>query len=164
MKFSERRSWVSGLVFTIAAVGVAHAHHSFSMFDGSKKIELHGTVVKFEWTNPHVWIQLLVDDPAGGAPKEWSIECPAVNGLARSGWTSRTLKVGDEITVFIHPLHAGGPGGALADAVLADGQHLGRTQQQIARDESAGSAPPGALPGAGPPPGGDGQQPPGARP
>jgi Family of unknown function (DUF6152) len=66
MKLSERRPWVSGLVLTMAAAGVAHAHHSFAMFDGSKKIELHGTVVKFEWTNPHVWIQLLADDPAGG--------------------------------------------------------------------------------------------------
>lgn len=151
MKLSERGPWVSGLVLTMAAAGVAHAHHSFAMFDGSKKMELHGTVVKFEWTNPHVWIQLLADDPAGGAPKEWSIECPAINGLGRSGWTSRTLKEGDKITVFIHPLREGGPGGALAEVVLADGQHLGQTQQQIARDESAG-------------PPGDGQKPPGARP
>ena len=124
------------LMLLMAASVPSVAHHSFAMFDGTKKIELHGTVAKFEWTNPHVWIQLLVDDPAGGSPKEWSIECPAINGLGRSGWTSRTLKPGDKITAYIHPLRTGGPGGALADVVLENGQHLGKTQIQIARDES----------------------------
>jgi hypothetical protein len=117
-----------------AGIPVA-AHHSFSMFDGSKKIRVSGVVREFQWTNPHIWIELGVPD-ANGRMTNWSIEAPAVNGLARAGWNSRSLKAGDRVSVDIHPLRSGGPGGALVLVTFADGRTLGQTAIQRNRDSS----------------------------
>jgi Family of unknown function (DUF6152) len=61
----------------------ALAHHSFTMFDQSKTVTLHGTVKDFRWTNPHVFIQLLVK---GGQrnEEEWSIEMTSPEHLSRA--------------------------------------------------------------------------------
>ena len=75
-------------------------------------------------------------EAASGKPVEWSIECPAINGLARVGWNSKSLKTGDRITAYVHPLRTGGPGGSLADVTLANGERLGQTQIQASRDQS----------------------------
>src|SRR5215831_10405790 len=55
------------------AAAAAFAHHSFAMFDMSKRVTLAGTVSNFEWTNPHCYIEIDVPDE-GGAVKHWSIE------------------------------------------------------------------------------------------
>jgi Family of unknown function (DUF6152) len=112
------------------------AHHSFAMFDLTRKIELKGTVLAFEWSSPHIWIQLLVHDAASNADTEWSVEAPSIPGLMRLGWRADSLKYGDHVTLYIHPLKAGGPGGALQDAILPDGHHLGQTSGQVGRDGS----------------------------
>ena len=41
------------------------AHHSGAMFDSQKTVELTGTVKEFQWTNPHIWIQVERQNPAG---------------------------------------------------------------------------------------------------
>lgn len=104
--------------------GPASAHHSFAMFDNEKVMELKGTVKEFQWTNPHTWIQLNVRNEAG-AIQEWSIEGASVISLSRQGWKRNTLKVGDEITVKIHPLKNGEPGGSFMSATFADGAPVG---------------------------------------
>jgi hypothetical protein len=121
---------------SLSLAGLAVAHHSTAMFDMTRKIEIKGTVLKFEWTNPHTWIQLQVPDAVKGTSAEWSIEAPAVAGLQRAGWRADSLKKGDSITVFVHPLKAGGPGGALFEVVKADGTHLPQTIIQKLRDQS----------------------------
>ena len=42
--------------------GPALAHHSFAMFDNEHQTKIEGTVTDFQWTNPHVYIQLAVSD------------------------------------------------------------------------------------------------------
>jgi hypothetical protein len=54
------------------------------------------------------------------------------------GWRADSLKYGDQVTVYVHPLKAGGPGGALQDLILPDGRHLGQTTGQVSRDQSTG--------------------------
>lgn len=88
----------------------ALAHHSFAMFDQSKTITLEGAVKDFRWTNPHVFIQLLVKNESG-ADEEWSIEMTSPEHLARAGWRPATLKPGDKLTLNIHPMRAGIKGG-----------------------------------------------------
>ncbi len=102
----------------------ANAHHSFAMFDMKKNIVVTGQVKDFQWTNPHMWIQ-LVTQGADGKPLEWSIEGNSPSVLARQGWTKRSLKIGDTITVTLHPLKDGSIGGDLVKAVLADGKVVG---------------------------------------
>ncbi|HUN28118.1 MAG TPA: DUF6152 family protein [Steroidobacteraceae bacterium] len=101
---------------------LALAHHSFALFDHVHRITVTGTVVKFDWTNPHVFIQLAVPD--GAAVKQYSIECASPNVLTRVGWKWNDVKAGDKVTLLVNPLKSGQPGGMLEKATLADGRVL----------------------------------------
>jgi hypothetical protein len=47
------------------------------------------------------------------------------NNLTQSGWKRTTLKPGDRVRIYVHPLRSGARGGAYAGIVLADGSTLG---------------------------------------
>ena len=86
---------LTGLYTSAAAFG----HHAFSAeFEVSRPIELTGTVVEIEWTNPHAWLHIETRD-AASQPQRWAIELVGVNGLVRFGFTRKTVKVGDLLTV-----------------------------------------------------------------
>ena len=102
----------------------ALAHHSFAVFDRTKKVTLTGTVKEFQWTNPHAWIQLDVPGDKGQST-EWGVECGSPNMMVRTGWKKTTLKPGDRITVIVNPLLDGRTNGSLVTATLADGTVLG---------------------------------------
>lgn len=102
----------------------ALAHHSFAMFDQSKTITLEGAVKDFRWTNPHVFIQLLVKNESG-ADEEWSIEMTSPEHLARAGWRPATLKPGDELTLNIHPMRDGIKGGQYLSGTGPSGPLVG---------------------------------------
>ncbi len=75
------------------------AHHSFAAeFDGDHPITLTGTVVQFEFMNPHSWIHLDVPDENGKVVR-WKIETGSTNALFRRGWRKDSLREGDKITV-----------------------------------------------------------------
>ena len=101
----------------------AQAHHSPAMFDGSKQLTLTGTVRVFQWTNPHSYIQLIVQ-PESGPAQEWSLEMGANVYLYNLGWRPSTIKAGDTLTVTVVPLRSGAPGGLLVAAKTADGKSL----------------------------------------
>ena len=110
--------------WVLAAAVPAVAHHSFVMFDTTKRVMLSGVVTSFEWTNPHTYIEIDVPDE-GGAVKHWSIELGSPSILRNSGWTHSTIKSGDKVMVTVNPLKNGNPGGLLLQANLADGRKLG---------------------------------------
>ncbi len=114
---------VAGLALGAAGGGApALAHHSFAMFDYNNRITLAGTVVSFQWTNPHAFIDLAVPD--GAAVKHYTVECASPNVLTRIGWKFNTLKAGDKVTLLINPLKSGQPGGMLQQATFSDGKTL----------------------------------------
>ncbi len=102
----------------------ALAHHSFAMFDQSKKITLQGTVKEFRWTNPHVFIQVLVKNDSGGED-DWSIEMTSPEHLARAGWLPGTLHPGDKVTLVIHPMHDNVKGGQYLSGTGPNGPLIG---------------------------------------
>lgn len=106
-------------IAALAAPAAAHAHHSFALFDTAKDVTLSGVVKEFEWTNPHVFIQVVAPDG-----KEWSIEASATNSLRRNGWTRNSFKPGDKVSIVMHPLKDGKPGGAFMHATFEDGRKL----------------------------------------
>src|SRR5258706_2139814 len=117
------RRWAAAAAFVTALPATpALAHHSYAMFE-QREIKMQGTVKTFEWTNPHIFIQLLVPNSAGQAD-EWSIEGSGPGDLARAGWKFNTLKTGDKIAVGVAPLKDGRKGGGLIFILKADGTRL----------------------------------------
>ncbi len=104
--------------------GTATAHHSFATFDQAQEKTLVGTIKEVQWTNPHIWVQVLVKNPATGAMVEWSIEGGSPNGLSRQGWKRSSLKAGDAVEIVIHPLKNGSNGGSLMK-VSVNGVQIG---------------------------------------
>src|SRR5579862_2716684 len=102
---------------------VAFAHHSFATFDQTKQMKLVGVIKEVQWTNPHIWVQLLVKD-ASGRTVEWSIEGGSPNALSRQGWKRSSMHAGDPAELLIHPLKDGSNGGSLM-RVSINGQQVG---------------------------------------
>ena len=107
------------VIAMLAIAAPALAHHSFAMFDSTKEVEVVGVVKEFQWTNPHIWIQLGVNE--NGNPVVYNIEGSSPNGLSRKGWKRTTFKPGDKVTIVIHPLKHGELGGSFVRATGADG-------------------------------------------
>ena len=108
---------------TLAALAVAApalAHHSFAMFDFNRTVTLKGVVKELQWTNPHVVLWVETTPGAGAMPEVWSAELTSPGNLTRNGWSKRTLKPGDKVSVDISPLRDGGKGGGFRRAVLVD--------------------------------------------
>lgn len=102
-----------GFALVIAAAMIvppASAHHSYAIFDRTKKITLEGTVKQFMWTNPHSWISMIVSDPAG-KPQQWNVEMNSLTILVARGWNPKTVVPGDKIRMTLHPMKDGSPGG-----------------------------------------------------
>jgi len=47
------------------------------------------------------------------------------NNLAQEGWKRTSLKPGDRVTIYVHPLRTGARGGSYAGVRLPDGSTLG---------------------------------------
>lgn len=113
--------WVAAL---LNCGGAAWAHHSFAMYDPNKQVELKGTVKEFRFSNPHSLLILSVKDNAGKVT-DYTIETNGSFYLARKqGWKRDSLKPGDVIVAFIHPMRDGSPGGDLLNVTLSDGHVL----------------------------------------
>ena len=116
---------VSVCLLLIFLTPVVMAHHSFAMFDSDSVVEMEATVVEFQWTNPHVWIEIMVADDAGGENQR-SIEGGGKNTLFRSGWRPNTFEPGDVIFIRYHPMRDGSPAGGFIGARFPDGSTIGR--------------------------------------
>jgi hypothetical protein len=90
---------VSAIGGVLIAVAPVASHHSFSVeYDAAKPVSFAGVVTRIEWTNPHA--RIYVDAPdANGQTQNWNLELASPSALARNGWSSRTLKVGDRVKV-----------------------------------------------------------------
>ena len=100
------------------------------MFDQSKSVTFVGTVKEYQFTHPHVWIEVMVPD-AKGKPVQWSIEGEGPQIMARIGLKPRALKAGDKVTLKAHPLRDGRPGGSFITLTLPDGQVIGMPRRPV---------------------------------
>jgi hypothetical protein len=99
------------------------AHHSFAMYDHTRTMTIKGEVTKFQWTNPHGYLELDVKQK-DGSTKHFTCEMTSINMMTRLGWRSNMIKFGDKVVVTISPLLNGDPAGLLLDVTLPDGRKL----------------------------------------
>lgn len=100
----------SGAVFVFAC-GAASAHHSFAMFDSDNPVEIEGIVEEYKFISPHSFILLQVKEK-DGSTTTWNLEGLSPSALVREGWSSKSLKKGDQLKMQVNPLRSGAPGGA----------------------------------------------------
>jgi hypothetical protein len=119
-----RRSFVlGGAALAAAFATAAGAHHSFAIFDHDRTYTLKGTVLEFQWTNPHGYIELDVAEGLEGVER-YTVELTSINMLRRAGWKSSDVKPGDAVTAIVAPLLNGDPGGLLLELEVPDGRKL----------------------------------------
>jgi hypothetical protein len=129
----------------------AWAHHGGGTFDATKCFSFKGTVRQVAWANPHAWLYVQVEKPAGQS-ELWGFEFGTVGGLSRAGFRPSDFAIGTKVSVTAYAnrdivKHTG----SASRLILPDGRDV--TGAGIAGTAPAG-APPGGPPPGGPPPGG----------
>jgi hypothetical protein len=113
-----------GIAAAACAAIPAIAHHSFAAeFDADRPIELTGVVTKVDWTNPHTYFYIDVENEDGKF-ENWGIEMGSPNGLMRRGWHRNSLKIGDVINISGTRARDGSLKGNARTIVLASGERL----------------------------------------
>ncbi len=108
------------LALLAAAIPVS-AHHSWPV-KSDRLVTVKGTVIQFEWANPHPMITLEVQTDAGR--EKWLIGGPAINRMEANGWTKTTVKPGDVITGIGYQYTDGEKIVKLERVILPDGKEL----------------------------------------
>jgi hypothetical protein len=108
--------------FLITALVPLAAHHVWPV-NNDKLVTVKGTVVDFDWANPHPMIMLDVKT-SDGQTEKWKVGGPALNRMEANGWTKTTVKRGDVITGIGFQYTNGEKIIRLERVVLANGKEL----------------------------------------
>ena len=125
-RYLKRGSLVLSILFLCMPVS---AHHGNSAYDETARVTIKGVVTEFVWTNPHSQIYLDVKDKSGKTVN-WGVETNSPAILTRAGWTSRSVKPGDEVTIIMCPAKNGAPvayagsGDAGTKVIFSNGKEL----------------------------------------
>ena len=121
------KKWITFLVLVVGLLMVAvplMAHHGRgATYDMKKEVALKGIISEVYWRNPHIAVMVDVKD-ADGKVTTWTIEHSNITTLAIQGYGKSTLKVGQEVTAFVHPGAAGNPVGLCMKIVFPDGKEV----------------------------------------
>ena len=97
------RGTIAMVVGMLASSVSTYAHHSqAAQYDTSKQVRIEGTLVQFQFRNPHTFIQIEAPDETGKLVR-WSIEWGGVGQLNGQGVTRTTLKYGDPVIITANP-------------------------------------------------------------
>jgi len=100
------------------------AHHGGNLYDTSKVVVLkEATITKFEWGTPHNQIYFDVKSDKGEL-QHWVGSTEPAGVMLECGWTRRSLKAGDLVTVHIFAAKNGATVGNLQKVIFGDGREL----------------------------------------
>jgi hypothetical protein len=118
-----KAKWTALLVcaMALAIASPAWSHHSHAMFEYGKQISVTGTVTEFVFRNPHAFLYVDVKNENGETVNYW-VELSNLTNMVTRGIGRSTFKHGDKVTVNLHPLKDGRPGGSYITIVAADGK------------------------------------------
>ena len=93
-------------VFVVAAFvsGIQlYAHHSFAAtYHEDQTVKIEGTLVQFQFRNPHSFVQVDAPD-SKGVMQRWGVEWGGAGQLGGQGVDRYTLKAGDHIIITGNP-------------------------------------------------------------
>ena len=101
--------------------GVVSAHHSTAGMDNKTESTLRGTVVEFNWRNPHVFVIWDVKDESGQVV-QWTGELSSPTTMMQVGMRKDSLKKGDEVIITANPSKTGNLLGVIRKITTADGK------------------------------------------
>jgi len=119
---SGRALFVTALICGAATLAWSH-HAAAPVFDLNAEKTVAGVVKQVDWTNPHIWVWVDVQNTSGQV-QTWGFEGMSPNFLTRRGWTRTSLLPGMRITVTFRPLRDGKAGGMFMTGKLEDGKVL----------------------------------------
>jgi len=111
-----------GTLGILMAASPLLAHHAWPV-ERSKEVTVSGTVVSYDWANPHVMIGLEVRTNDGKVQK-WNVGGPSTSRMANNGWDRTTLKPGDVITAIGFQFADGQPILRLEKVMMAGGKEM----------------------------------------
>ena len=112
----------AGVVLLLVA-GPMFAHHGAAAYDTSQNTTLKGTVVEFDFINPHCQLFINVADESGALVK-WDGEFTNPGTLHRRGWTKEMFKPGDQITMIGNRAKNGANVLRVLKLQMADGKEI----------------------------------------
>jgi len=118
----KRLAVLTGMaIVSLATLSVTgSAHHSTAMFKWGEETRMDNlTVQRWVWTNPHTFI--YAQDAQGN---RWAFEGMSPNHLSRAGWSRRTLRPGEKISLTHYPLRDGRRGGFNVRVIKEDGSEM----------------------------------------
>ena len=144
--------------------GAAGAHHSFAMYDTSKVYVFTGVVTRVDPNPNHLQIFVAPLDAArekivrdeNGEPIVWAIEMAGAAQMAREGVSVNGFPRGTIMSVGVHPLRNGFPGGGRGESGLykcpqntppAPGMHCDSVEGSTALGDSELPEPTDPMPG-----------------
>jgi len=96
----KRRAFsvLSAAAALLSMATIVAAHHGSTAYNTTEPYTVTGTVVEFQFLNPHCIVTLEAKDESGAVQK-WQGELTSPNHLIRAGWNSQSLKPGDKVTL-----------------------------------------------------------------
>ena len=117
-----KRLFQASLLLVVLVAGSTRvlAHHGNASYE-NKTVTIKGKVAQWLWTNPHSFLIVDVADENGKVVR-WICENNAPSTLVNFGFTAKTFKAGDEVTVVLSAVAKNGtPAGRISKTILADG-------------------------------------------
>jgi hypothetical protein len=115
---------ISAAALACVIIASAHAHHSFAMYDTRKTHVFTGVVTRVDPNPNHLQVfvapldlarEKVIRDEAG-EPIVWAIEMAGAAQAARDGISVNGFPRGTIMSVGVHPLRNGFPGGGRGES------------------------------------------------